>query len=593
MITNTPIPLGKDSEIRQNAKNLIEYTVLQKRFKPIQEKHFGTPSPISDSSEQQISDDRLTEIIICIENASFDLCTELLPSDVYPYSFFGTQYAGNRKVTRQALISDTMIFKGWDTTKRRPNFIQLLLNDSVFHCYHALLTELLSYTENAYISAGNVIQNKGGGFDSLKTHLKMRSFKENKEPMLKISRRSYANSYKEKIGNSSNFNRTVKRVNEMMGQRLDLMVSQKEGVSSSLLYSIQFSPIAYLLSYIDPPVDRERSRGRSILDSRSFLVDCYLLPDDTPNNISPKKTEQKNIHKSFIDSISTIYSILCSNAKTAFKSLTFVDKIYASYILNRILGLDSFFYLCKNLEEISKTKGTDFFGLGYDQYSQEILSQIFNFPNTFTAGYLIRYPFEFFGSDTVSFLDYWDNMNIYKNNILGEKSPSPKGFQYDYWLMQFKAYIDYLTNFIEPIIDWCFLINLMEYVERCEPDSSHIKHLELGLSILSAYIRDNAKDLICPFELSDSKSVETVSTDVWGSANKPDLNPWMQISSDIDSHAIFQLYLKRDFDLNLKPLDLGLFELPNEGKFLTKYYSTIYFNPILKETTVHQKNYTI
>ena len=89
--------------------------------------------------------------------------------------------------------------------------------------------------------------------------------------------------------------------------------------------------------------------------------------------------------------------------------------------------------------------------------------------------HLLQFAFDHINSDTTSYHDYWDRHSLNSRDVFASKAKKPGGFHYGRWLRQFELYVDYISTYIIPVYDWCFLSMLLEGIEKEHSEYSHLQ----------------------------------------------------------------------------------------------------------------------
>ena len=88
--------------------------------------------------------------------------------------------------------------------------------------------------------------------------------------------------------------------------------------------------------------------------------------------------------------------------------------------------------------------------------------------------------------------DFWREHDIKnQDSVISSAHKVKKEFNMHIWNNQLNLFVNYLSEFIIPVYEWCFLNMLLESIEEKHPEKDHQSHLEIACSLLRSFIKDN------------------------------------------------------------------------------------------------------
>ena len=268
-------------------------------------------------------------------------------------------------------------------------------------------------------------------------------------------------------------------------------------------------------------------------------------------------------------------------------------QIHKRYILERIFNFDIFYYtllICEALDRYSPTENYDlrfvsknpdllnnestksittdmgFRSATFKQYKADIinlLSLVTDLPNAYSRKYFIIYALDLIIENTNSYENYWKYLDWDNDiTILGkERANEPRGFSFQKWREQFILFVNYLSELVFPVYEWCFLGMLMESIEKKYNEKSNPDHMKIALEILEEYINDKNTLLSSP-QLSSTFSIQLLFKKItkqtpykynnWDGAHRHSNYTSLNISSDTLKLLISSFYdHKPDYNINL------------------------------------------
>ena len=83
--------------------------------------------------------------------------------------------------------------------------------------------------------------------------------------------------------------------------------------------------------------------------------------------------------------------------------------------------------------------------------------------------------------------------------IMGINRTQRLGFQFEKWIEQYELFINYMSEFVIPIYEWCFLDMLLSTIERDFPSETHFNHLLKAVTILSDHVNSHYEEIVVDF----------------------------------------------------------------------------------------------
>lgn len=532
MITNHHISLAKDSQIRIDALNTIKYTLLL---------NYQVPKFKNDDSF-------IYEVLTHCQKCCKGLFTD---SAYYYYDFFGRNwdiYTSNNKTNPiYALYKIGQISREDNAQKEsntqnklediknsifKPYLHNMILQDCIMSFYHAILTELKTAEYN---SLYKVLNNK---------HLTYQK---------EIRHQPATN--KQKSSKAADFGRisqthlnSLPFMREMIFKEENINVKCKEvrinEHFSELWYNICQTNSSKFKNIFFPKAINKTSQ-RQMLNKLINVVGLHK--ELTPTYIYEEKRFASDPVKS----------------------------LYQMYLVERIFNLRMFYSVYKALCYVNTNTG-----YRLDQnHLISTLSLSASLPNVFSRQSLLMYALIHIGDNIHSTQDFWVSHDISKYDTFGTTTrKDKKDFDFNRWKNQLTLFINYLSKFIIPIYQWCFINMMLESIEEEYPNETHEDHLNKIKEILEAFIRENYNSLLQPFSLDQYNKISADSLSVI----KPIDNVYVadNVSYDFFDKLFRKFFDKsKDFDLNLSTnLNPNYFKnnvrnLPNQPtKFIRDFY---------------------
>lgn len=433
MVRNTLISLTPNSIERQNAKNILKYTLL-------------LDYSIPESNQKQ-------DFIPNVMKSCHECCRYLFNNtEQTTYSFFGTPKSPLPfpffALNYDPLPSDL------DSPINDMSLHTLILHHCIISSYHALLTELLDTKAITFYQMQNKIKSEGI------YHL----IKEHNIQLTDSGIRFYAPS---KITDSKSSRKAsdLSRISESRIKKLSYM---EDLVLNNSKIKLQFSTFWHRICEISAP-------KFNAVSSKNFTTEqLFTKLNDLLLALEPKYNSPEEI---------------LQIGKTS------IDALYHYYITERIFNLNFLFSLTDNILRVHKNTS-------YRLCQPDILDILCSFkklPNVFSRQYLLKFTFDHFFADVDSYNDFWFRQDIgRKGVIMSSTRTRPATFQFLKWLEQYKLFVNYFSDFIIPIYEWCFLIMLLEKTEKLHPHLTHKEHIIKAIDSLAQYVQLHYKEIVNP-----------------------------------------------------------------------------------------------
>ena len=539
MIYNKNISLNPESKERMDAVNTIKYTLLL---------DYSIPE---NDNENNIIDN----IIECCRTCCSGLFEDGKSPRRIAYRFFGIPGLEERPDLLQHLDYEKSP-KEANAFKQYSSISDMILQHCIISCYHAFVTDLFSEQTITSYSLVNIIKKKGIQY--------LRGNVWNvKNDQLVINTHIAHNTKSRTSSLASDFNRIWDARLKAAPGMFDFFKSDSKFnfATGALCSQIKEMKLALI---------------------KSLFSDCRR-PDiqafSAYNNI-----------------IENLYNFSTWQNK--------VDMIYQNYLVERIFDIHLLYCLIRTIK----------FTEAESQYrfqSKEILDTLAacqQLPNAFSRQLFVRYAFDhIFSSSTLehtsSYNDYWlyhdPDHELDFTNIHTRKMPNI--FSFPKWLEQYQLFMGYMSQFIIPVYEWCFVNMLLETIERKYPDRGHTYHLYQGIELLASYMDKNSDAILTPIIYEKSKDPDDLvftqiaqTQTIFRKRNPQSEYPpqkmsitkkmdWLQFDDTLND--VFQILLSnfysgnQDKELNLKLLNPSYFkEIHNlkTKKTINPYANTSY-----------------
>ena len=132
-------------------------------------------------------------------------------------------------------------------------------------------------------------------------------------------------------------------------------------------------------------------------------------------------------------------------------------------------------------------------------------------------------------------------------------------FQFTQWLEQYELFMNYMTKFVIPIYEWCFINMLLTVIEDKYPGEEHFFYLNKAIDFLTDYMNDHCRDILQPISFSDDMDIMDIITE---HKNFEELEDTFKQSRIQIMTALFDS--EDPLELNLTPLNPEYFKVnPN------------------------------
>ena len=538
-LNNQIIHLSPDSLERQEAENILKYTLLLDTDDNCTDPPFLTDGIDAEDvlADMQCNEsnykNNIDKIISNIREITIRNCSKLFATKETSYcpdNFFG-QNIRNKNIRITSKV-----------------FFTMLLDDAVMWSYHAVITELFSSCQNItpYTSV-KFLKEKGLcellekkwislNNEGIEIHLKKFQYQRNNSC----------------IPEASNYKTKLNTILKNIGVDED-EAKLNDGIP------IQFTNLLYLIS-------DAKLNYKWLFSTRSNI---YAFRKD-----SSRFYQALNVLTPHIN-------------KTTIGDSKFVDKIYSYYILEKIFNINLLYNLLYNLDMQVKDNRPGASNLLYP----EILSDLKNclkLPNVFSRNYFITYAFGYIDEDTASSADFWRNIDFTQRDNHLRTIRENLRFQFLKWCQQYTAFTNYMSDFLLPLYKWHFLSLLLQRIEKEFPSYSHLGHLGIIFILLSNWLKYHGEEVLNPYacniipcSFQDISEKAALKGDSLETENLP-FTDLLQELTNKSYGCLFPFCNNLDLELNPSPINREFFkgsEIYNDHVNLIKYYIDILFRP--------------
>lgn len=478
MIKNSYISLEPKSKVRLDAVNTLKYTLFLER----QTVELDDLIEAFDDEDAH-QDDRLQKFFSSLMEATQLCCRGLFEDGVdgtIYYWFFGRQ---EKKATSNLAyldnyppISNSGAFNGM------AGFHTMILQHCILSSYHAVLTDLLKDHRVTPYEMENKIGMKG--IHSL--------YKEGKisftDKGLKYCDRQKDVS-KKNSGKASDFTNKTKTHIKWMPHIMELFVESKG--KTSYRYHSQFLQTCYYIC------------GITALDFRFLKYD-----ERKKRKIGTLLASIENLTNELEPKVDLDKAKLSEKIFGNFNG-DIVDGLYHYYITERVFNLNLFYALAKNIQ-FAETQTS--YRLCQDSIIQA-LTCCRDLPNVFSRQYFLKYAFDKIKDEPVSYFDFWHMQNMMGSGVMMRSNEGEvMCFDFGRWVKQFKAFMGYMSKFMIPVYEWCFMDILLGVIEKMYPEKAHIFHLESAFKMLSRYMENNYRSILQPIKFKSEMDIVALSS---------------------------------------------------------------------------------
>lgn len=567
MIKNTSISLEPNSKVREEAKNIIKYTLLLD-YKQV-EAALDEPGYVN-------------KIKVSVQ----DCCKGLYTAYATKLDFFGTpgeNYSSEGKLVFLSALDFNDLTKPASITG-------MILNNCVMSCYHALLTEYLSDTT---LTSYNLM-NYWGSRASFASFIKKETSDNNLEETM-VSEEEvaddsickdiqsnknaqidqfYANQV---ITSPSDFITNMRNKSKIIENNFPFLFSCEENIKDVYHSKVQFMSVCKTINNVTKANlqlwsgNQRRKSSSSYASALISLIEqttpwLYELESGKKEGKAKEleevkeKEDRKDIDPEEMDTGNNGPSK--KEVKKLFAGLNDTDivgLVYHYYTMEKMMNVNVLYSLLRNI--VVKEKDKRYLLRGTNILN--ILSKISVLPNVFSRTYFMRYAFDHMDAEVASYLDFWNTHDFAKRGIVFRETLDPNGFHSSHWLLQYEMMVNYMA-YIIPIYDWCFVNMFLEGIESKNSSLSYRERLKLGISILEEYIANNAEDIMRPILLDNMDGVDLCSKKV-----EDELT--YKISTKEYEQLFSKMIQERDIELNVQPLTVEKFR-GNHLKTLHDFY---------------------
>ena len=502
MIRNTRISLEKDSEKRIDAKSVIKYTLLL---------DYKIPKICKE-------DTWITDVMQCCQECCRGLFEDYQRGGK-EYNFFG-KYKKEQKSPLGYLDQGdkrSHIFED----RNQPRFHDMILHHCVIAAYHAILTDLVGEDT---ITHYDLVNNMAGTKYSrgLNYLIKNEIYSLNTRKIKTNTNNGRSN--KEKSRMASDFEKTSHTHKQVLS-RYDLWGMDDKNIP------IQFADLLFRICKIPAPKWHIFSNSKTDYIGRVQELDKMLI-ERFSNLESP--LEHTGFHGND------------------------VDWLYANYLMERTFNISLFYSLLSHIDQIEKEQ-IPFFG---NQEIMDVLLTCSKLPNSFSRQVFINYAIGNIWDKPESSHDFWSEHDLEQSDIAVKKIRKERsGFLLPVWVEQFKLFMNYMSEYVIPIYEWCFVCMLMESIEGKYQGENHKMHLTRALDLLADYMIGQKDAIVRPVKFKKEEGKLFFSEDVSSVLIQHNR---FETFRDINAQTIEQLVkglfrVKDERDLNLKPLNAKFF----------------------------------
>lgn len=392
-------------------------------------------------------------------------------------------------------------------------FHTMIMQHCIISTYHAILTELLNKKIVTSYSIANDIRNQG--FYTL--YKKGTISIQERDTQVNISSKASSEKSSEKSSNASHFTGLTQTHIEVLPKVMDfLTVNSPEDPFN---YQLQFASLVNAINGIKVPKfktlsPRTKKSPHNILDGVEKLISS-MNPFDK-NNLSS------------------------------------VDNLYQYYLIERLFNFNLFYGLLKNIKRIEERTT-------YRLCDPEILSVLLrckNLPNVFSRQYFLKYAFDHIYDKPDSYSNFWHTQDLFRaNTLMSSTRKHHTYFQFTQWLEQYELFMNYMTKFVIPIYEWCFINMLLTAIEDKYPDKEHFFHLEKAIYFLADYMNNHYENILQPISFSDDMDIMDIIT------KHENFQELEDTFKKIRTQIMATFFDSEDtLELNLTPLNPGYFK---------------------------------
>lgn len=530
MIKNSYISLDPVSKVRLDARNTLRHTLFLDHQTPL-DKLIG----MLDEDERQ--DVHPQGFFAHLMEETQTCCNGLFGAGsigAFDYRFFGFQK--NDATSALACLDKRLPINDIGGSDGKAGLDAMILQHCIFSAYHAVLTELVKDHKVTSYEMANKIKMRG--IHSLYKEGKI-SFSDKgleygdrqKDILKKIS------------GKASDFSGKTETHIRAMPHIMQLFI--EGGEKTPYRYCSQFVQTCYHIC------------GISAADFRFLRYDV----------------RNKRKVDTLLDSIETLTKTLepkldldsSKYLERVFKIFNgdIVDGLYHYYITERVFNLSLFYALVKNIQSIERQTS---YRLCQDFIIRALVC-CRDLPNVFSRQYFLKYAFDSIIDEPASYYDFWHIQDMLGSGNIMSYNKGSKFFDLSQWIRQYRAFMGYMSKFMIPVYEWCFIDRLLSAIELRYPEEEHIVHLEYAFKMLSRYIEENYRSILQPIRcesemdlldvISEHRDVQYIKDDLPHDSLRQIVDALIRSDDSLDEIG--------DLDLNLYALNSSFFDDRNRN----------------------------
>ena len=459
MIENNIIDLSQSSTVRMDARNTIKYTLLLDYSAPlfkddisliydILEKCQSCCSELFvDFSAHKVTDARLK----LFGNAS--------------KTIYGKEYDKHSIDTSKIFSLDSPMKRAgsFADSFKTPHIDYMILQHCIVSCYHAILTDLKRGQAKTLYNT------------LFAPHL---SYPYNKN--------NYDLTNAQKSSKSSDFKRTTKSHIQYLPQLSGICISPTE-IDEGYRIMEPFAELWYDICGVQASKFKNLYFMKEYTGSNSYTSARTTTLLNNVIEINRALTPKYNNDRFFTDS---------------------VDSLYQCYLNERIFNLRLFYTLYKVIDYVNMESPYRLDqGIYYSTFT--MLKKL---PNVFSRQAMLIAAISHINENVHTERDFWREHDIKnQDSVMSSAHKVKKEFNMHIWNNQLNLFVNYLSEFIIPVYEWCFLNMLLESIEEKHPEKDYQSHLEIACSLLRSFIKDNYKTILNPLDLEPDHSLGTIA----------------------------------------------------------------------------------
>lgn len=486
---NAPISLDRSSDIRNQAINIIKYTLLLDYEPPPYE------------NDQTL----ISNVIDCCRSCCSGLFLNNFPIEDYYYNFFGFPRSlfveriylkhkenstvegkiinANEFQSRFSHFQDIGVIPSLNNPCQndfsKPFLHNLILQHCIINYYHAVMSDL-----NCYPS------------DDTEEALEI------SEALERYINKTKKINPKSKLTKNNFLSTLQKHKNAIPFFDIDYHAKPMTDTVVRLcrINASRFKKVFYEYKNIEAQI---KSQKGEVSDS---CEECGKNNDQIKIISYSKRTNLKNL---LILSDKLSPENVYGSDKWKIKNP--VESLRQNYLFERIFDFRLFYSLLNAILYVNENTS-------YRLYHPQIISDICAcklLPNTFSRQAILWYAILHIDPRTRSDYNFWNEKN---DNLLYNASAlkfSFNDFNIFEWSHQFKMFCVYLANFVIPIYEWCFTGMLLESIEKKfgydsnaeEGEKSHKSHLLKAKELLEVFIKENKDIIMNPIDIGDETKI--------------------------------------------------------------------------------------